>query len=222
MQDFRDQPYAAYEPPFPRRKKRSVFFWLMIWIPVGVVGGSLLLVAAGALFMLTARDEPLTAEDRQHLPDIELLAELTDDFAPDENDATVTKMRYIDGSYDIEYEYDSPDDFFAPYIYYCLTVEPNHGDAMTTYGLSWQATKIGMWGEDAEIEIVERNDLFKWGDASRFAIIKADGAPTGNIFVARSGRIVVDMIISGIYFDTPGGFGSLMNPTLENIKRDLP
>ena len=52
-----------------------------------------------------------------------------------------------------------------PYINSSLTVERNLGDAKTSYISLWGGATVSMklFGE-AEVEIVERNDLFRWGD----------------------------------------------------------
>ena len=91
---------------------------------------------------------------------------------------------------------------------------------MTTYVTAWHGTQLGIaFGGDAEIELIERNDLFRWGNQSRFAIIQADGEPCGNLFVARKGTVVFYLIVSGIYFDDGGVFSELVSSALSNAQR---
>ena len=212
-------PTSVYSDPAPPRRKRSTGFWLCVLIPASLLLAVLLIVGLGGLFVLTAAEEEVTAEDRQLVVDAQTLAQCMENFVPDLQNETITRSRYIDRSYDIEYEYDDPDNDYEPYLYCCVTVERKRTDAMTSYLAAWQSSKLGMaWGSDAEVEVVERNDLFPWGDQSKFAIVKIDGGPVGNLFVARKGNVVVDVVVSGIYFDETEAFSVFMSPALKRIE----
>ncbi len=219
MSDGSFPPISAYSDPAPPRRKRSTAFWLWVLIPAGVLMVVLLIGGVGALFVLTATAEHVTAEDRQLIVDARALAEYTEDFTPNPKNETITRSRYIDRSYDIEYEYDDPGNDNEPYLHCCVTVERKRSDALTTYLAAWQGSRLGMtWGADAEVEVVERNDLFRWGDQSKFAVFFVDGKPGGNIFVARKGNVVVDLILGGVYFDEAEGFSSFVSPALTKIE----
>ncbi|NQU24688.1 MAG: hypothetical protein HQ567_25685 [Candidatus Nealsonbacteria bacterium] len=219
MSDGSFPPISTYSDPVPPRRGRSAAFWLWVLIPACLLVAVLLVVGLGAAFVLTATEEEVTAEDRQLIVDAQTLAECMEDFTADPQNETITKTRYFDRSYDIEYEYDDPSDDYEPYLYFCVTVERNSSDALTSYVAAWQTSKLGMaWGSDAEVKVVECNDLFRWGDQSKFAILKVDGEPAGNLFAARRGNLVVDLILGGVYFDDAETFSSLMSSALENIE----
>ena len=209
--------------PTPPRKRSKLPWILLLVIPLSMVAVIVFVVGIGALYVLTATEEEVTAEDRQLVVDIQALASSLEDFVPDPSNETITKQRYLDRSYDIEYEYDDPDDDYEPYLYCCVTVERKHSDAVTSYVTAWQASKLGLrWGADAEVDIVERNDLFRWGDQSRFAIVMVDGEPGGNLFFARKGKVVVGVVLGGVYFDEAEGFSEFVSPALSNIENLRP
>ena len=194
----------------PPRKSKKVL-WILLLIPGAIIALVLLVVVGGFLFIATGTEEPVTDEDRAVLVDINLVAEWMEDYIPQRRGEKITKTRYIDGSYDIDYEYDIPDDADAPYLNCTVTVEKNSTDALLSYGSIWGGGKIGMaMFSDVEIEVVERNDLFKWGDRSRFAILKSEGAPFGNMLITRKGRRIFFLLLSGIYFDDREAIGGLL------------
>jgi hypothetical protein len=69
---------------------------------------------------------------------------------------------------------------------------------------------------------VERNDLFRWGDRSRFGIVKSDGLPRGNLFVARKDRFVFHLVVVGVYFEDSEAFADLVMPALLHIESSRP
>jgi hypothetical protein len=220
--DFRDLPPRQPATHYPHKQPRSTWFWLLVLTPVAlllVVGA---IIAVGAVFVMTAKEQPVTAIDRQMIVDIEALAECMEEFSPDLQYESIKKTKYVDRSYDIEYEYAPPDESDDPFLYCCITVERKLSDAVTTYGIAWQTCKMMTWGSDAKIEYVDRNEIFKWGDSSRFAIIEADGDPAGNLFVAREGKTVVEVLVIGVYFDAREDFAAFVSSKLDNISRQLP
>ena len=202
-----------------RKPRRKTLLLVLLIVGLCLFGGIALIVGIGALYVFTATEEELTVADRGRIVDVEMLAEMIEGgYTPDPACEKIVRLRYLDRAYEVDYEYDDPDDPNAPYLNCCLTVEPKHGDALTSYVTSWQAARLGMaWGADVEVEIVERNDLFSWGDQSRFAIIHADGQPSGNLFVARKGKAVFYLILGGVYFDDGEAFGELVRPALSNV-----
>ena len=209
---------SMYQTP-PRKSKKVL--WLLI--PGAIIGLVLLVVGSAFFFMVTGTDEPVTGEDRAVIVDIHHVAEWMEDFIPQSRGERITKTRYIDGSYDIDYEFDLPDDADAPYLNCTVTVEKNSTDAMLSYGSIWGGGKIGMaMFSDIEIEVVERNDLFKWGDRSRFAILKSEGEPFGNMLITRKGRHIFFLLLSGIYFDDREAIGGLLGGALSRLPAYTP
>ena len=63
-------------------------------------------------------------------------------YTPDLAGERMTKTRYVDDSYKIEYVYDLPDDEAAPYLTCSLTFESTEADARGTYTSIWGGTKV--------------------------------------------------------------------------------
>ena len=88
-----------------------------------------------------------------------------------------------------------------------------------TYSALWTGTMLGTrLGGGVSITIEERNELFKWGDQSRLAILKSNGLSIGNIFVARKGKSCFFMILYGVYFDDSESLKELLLPTLSLLE----
>jgi hypothetical protein len=222
-------PHASEPPPgidasdATRPRHRSTLFWLLLLIPLGLLGVLAAFVGAGALYLFSATEEEVTAKDRQLVVDVEALAEWIGDYVPDPRNETITKTRYIDRSLEIEYVYDGGADESEPYLQCCVSWEPKLGDARAGYVAMWGGAKLGItYLAETEAEVVERNDLFRWGDQSRFGIITADGAPCGNIFIARKGRFVFLLAIGGVYFDEGQAFGEWVTPALSGLEHYKP
>ena len=192
----------------------------MILALFGVV---LWVVSAGALFVITAREQPVTEREREVILDIHSLAEWVKDFEPDSNYELLQKIRYIDWSYEVEYEYDESDNVDAPYLSCTLNLERKRSDVLTTYVAAWNAAVIGMQiAGNTDVTVDERNELFRWGDQSRFGILKSNEEPYGNMFVARNDKRVFFLVVSGVYFDDPDSIRELLMPVLDQVDNYTP
>jgi hypothetical protein len=175
-------------------------------------------IGLGALFNLTGTSVALAAGERELVVDISHLTGWMEGYTPDLSGETLQKTRYIDDSFEIEYVYDLPEDDEAPYLSYSVTFEPSESDASTTYVSLWGGTKVAFYvlGE-VQVDVQEKNELFRWGDESRFGLLLAEGRPFGNVFVAKKGKRVVYLLISGIYFDEAASFTDFLGPYLEKL-----
>mgnify|MGYP001164129529 CR=1 FL=1 len=193
--------------------------WVLILVPASILGLVMLFVGGGLLFIATGKEEPVSAADRAVLVDIDQLSEwMFDEYVPEKRGETLTKTRYIDGSYDIEYEYDIPEDLSAPYLSCTVTVELTSSDAQTSYVAMWGGSQLALsLLSDIDIDVVERNELFRWGERSRFAILSTEGEPFGNVFITRSGKYIFYMVMSGIYFDSHEGISGLLSKRLAQL-----
>jgi hypothetical protein len=111
-----------------------------------------------------------------------------------------TKTKLFDGSFQVEYEYEVPEN--APgdrvFLYSCITVERKKSDAMASQGIEQAGIAVGMLGTDVSLEEVK--DFYTYGDSARFYDIKnKGGAKVGNYFTAREGAKVYSVIIAGFY-----------------------
>jgi hypothetical protein len=176
-------------------------------------------IGLGALFNLTGTNVALAAGERDLVLDIAHLTSWMSEYTPDPAAESVSKTRYIDDSYEIEYVYDVPEDDGAPYLSYTVTFEPTAGDATTTYVSLWGGTRFGFYvfGE-VQVEVQEKNDLYQWGDESRMGLLLANGQPFGNVFVARKGKRVVYLLVSGVYFDDKESLTELLSPYMARLE----
>jgi len=204
-------------PAAPRARPRP-WLWILLLVPVGIVASLGAVVGLGALFNLTGTEVALAAGERELIVDISHLQGWMEGYTPSPAGETLSKTRYIDDSFEIEYVYDLPEDDEAPYLSYTVTFEPNPSDASTTYVSLWGGTKVAFYvfGE-VQVEVQEKNELFRWGDESRFGLLLAEGRPFGNVFVAKKAKRVVYLLVSGIYFDDSQSFSDFLTPYLERL-----
>ncbi len=197
--------------------KPRAWLWLTVLVPLAVVGTAALLLGLGFVFNASGESEPLSAGERALLLDIEHLVRWMDGYEPDVDRESAVKTRFLDDSYELEYSYEVSEDDDAPYLTYSITFEGNEGDARTTYASFWGGTRAGFLLGEVSFDVDERAELFSWGDESRFGILKADGRPFGNVFLARSGTRVVYLLLAGLYFDEAPAVEGFLVPYLERL-----
>jgi len=174
-------------PPSPRKSRTLLYVFLALFMAAG--GGVVLFVGGGALFMLTAKDVPVTVANKEAVLDIADVALWLDGFSPDSSKESLKKTKYLDKSYEIEYVYDDSLNADAPYLVCSTTLEPSFSDARISYSAMKAGFGLGFSGEPG-VKRVPRNDLFRWGDKSEFSLLEADGLSFGNFFVGRKGKRV--------------------------------
>ena len=162
---------------------------MILGLFLSIGGVVVLIVGGGAFFLLTAKDVPVTTADREAVLDITDVALLIDDFSPDTSKESLKKTKYLDKSYEIEYEYSDSLNTDAPYLMCSITVEPSISDARISYTAVKAGFSLGFSGEPG-VNRVPRNDLFRWGDKSEFSLLQASGLSSGNVFVGRKGKRV--------------------------------
>ena len=201
--------------PAPKKSRT----WLIVGL--AIIGSALLgilgIVGVGSLFVLAAEQQPLSSNDKAALLTIEDVALWMENFSPDKSKESFSKKKYLDGAYDIEYEYDDASNEKAPHVMCSISMEKRVSDALISYKTLHTGLSIGYASE--EVEQVERNDLFQWGDASRFCLLELEGAPVGIVFSSRKGSRVFLVSISGIYFDDSGSIKELLEERLRAVER---
>ncbi|HEV3469775.1 MAG TPA: hypothetical protein VG148_10675 [Pyrinomonadaceae bacterium] len=128
------------------------------------------------------------------------------------------KTVYFDGSYDLIYEFEPPDDAAADsalYMNVTVTFEKSAQEARLVQGIEKFSLNAGMGLEGLKVE--ERKDFFRYGDASSFHVLTREGAPVGNYFVTREGAKVYSVLIAGFYFDDPEQWAELVTPRLQKF-----
>jgi hypothetical protein len=212
---------AAGPRPRPRSSagnRPRPWLWILGLVPVSFLGLVGAFVGLGALFNMTGTEEALAPGERELLLDIGHLSGWMQGYAPILTGETVKKTRYVDHSCEIQYTYEVPDDDSAPYLSYLLNFEATDADASSTYFSLWGGSQVAFYAFGAvDVKVDENDDLFRWGDESRFGVLRVKDKPFGNVFIARRGKTVVYLLVTGIYFEDPESVEELLNPYLEKL-----
>lgn len=226
-----DPSRPGYVPPrsnsggIPPAKPRRSSVWLILGMIAMVVFGCLVLCAGFvALVWYTDEEVPVTAQDREVVitaHDVrETMMEPVRIMARYE---TTRKTRStLDGAISVEYEYDDGEDGVL-YVLSTVIVERDAKAARLTYTGMKMGVNIFVRIE-GDIEERQHDDVFKWGDASKFVTYYSDGEPFGNMFIARKGKRIFYLETSGVYYDYESreSFDSLVSEKLRRLERYNP
>ena len=201
------------------RRKRGRRMWLMLLLGPG---GLLVVVATtaglAALVIIFTAPREVTRRDRQVLVDAQAVAGHLENFTPNPRRETLLKRRHLNGSWELDYRYDDPTLPHAAYVHCRVSVEPTVAAAVAAYRSLWDAHGPTVMVGDARADIIERNDIFHWGDESRFAIVRVAGADCGNLFVARKGTRVFYLLVTGATWHETLAFSDLVTPPLSHLE----
>jgi hypothetical protein len=168
---------------------------------------------AGALLALAtcATTEPMQPADESLLVTLASLSQFGLELpAGYEEHQAFRREGTTGGTVTIEYEFAAPDGG-PPVVYASVELHPSQRDAC----LSYSAGNVGI--RLSALELSERNDLFAYGDKSRFALIESDGEPVGNVFAMCRSRTAMLVLFVGIYFDDADAWRALIEPRLEAL-----
>ncbi len=169
-------------------------------------------LAICALFLAACTAQPLEEGDRDLVLKIGQLQAhgltLPPDFASFES---FKRERWIDGSVMIEYDFEAPEELGLPYLYSTAERHPSSSDACTSFSAGNLGARLG------GLELSERNDLFKFGDRSKFALLVHEGSPYGNYFGMCRGKTAFAVILAGFYFDDGVAWGELLRAPLNAL-----
>ena len=125
--------------------------------------------------------------------------------------------KWINGVYDIKYEYDrrDRDDFHPLFFSVKLEIEQSKREAKETYkdGLA-VITKVSA---AAGMPCREIKDTIEWGDEHYYAIREKNGKPVGLIFMTRKKNKVYTLIMAGLYSSDHSLITDLIIPRLQHI-----
>jgi hypothetical protein len=194
-----------------------------VLLTCGILAAVFLVMCGGGgmlMYFLFIHDieESLTAEDR----DLPITAERLQPFLAtlriDPALGKQRKVRHLDGSRELEYEYESLEGANSVlYISHNIGLERSVDAARGAYGGLGIGTSIGLRLENTNIRQVERADLWSWGETSRCIVLYSGDAPIGNIFMGRKGRRYFHLTISGVYFDKADAIRELLQPFLQKL-----
>lgn len=174
------------------------------WIVVAVLGG--LMVVAGGGYVLfglmvgsTVDLEPgdasrvITAADfRDHYA-------LGDELTIVESRETLTRTEYIDGSYDVDYEYEAPDGLF--YLSCALSHSRTADDARNYYTGATLSLDIAFRTFGDGVEAEDADAFPALGDQQKAGWLSFEGQRTGAYVVVQNDEDVLTFIMSGYELD---------------------
>jgi hypothetical protein len=104
------------------------------------------------------------------------------------------------------------------YLLSTVTLTPGSAEARLLYAsLKFGgAVGIGVKG-GGDVRLEPRDDLLSWGDDSHAALISFRGRPVGNVFIAREGPRVFQLMVVGRAFPTAEALGGLLRPKLAGL-----
>jgi hypothetical protein len=136
----------------------------------------------------------------------------------------IRSMHQLDGSSDIQYNYESKNDPKArEYLYVLSKVQifAQSLAAMQVFKMEQLAIRAGV-GLQGKAQLVPRPELVTFGDQQYAVEIRRGDKPAGNLFIIRQGRVVHMLTIGGIHFEDPKQVEKLFKPILEESKRQFP
>lgn len=125
------------------------------------------------------------------------------DFETESCESYMSKTN-IDGSLEIEYEFDSAkNENNTDYLLISSQVEVNESirEAKESFRLTIDAFRLGLSISNKSLKLVEDKELFKWGDEYYSSYIVANDNIVGNLITARKDNKIFSLILMGIYFD---------------------
>ncbi len=125
--------------------------------------------------------------------------------------------KWINGVYDIKYEYDrrDSDDFNALFFSVKLEIEKNKKKAAKTFKAGLAV--ITKTSAAAGMPCREIKNTIKWGDENYYAIREMNGNPAGLIFMGRLNNKVYTLIMAGLYSSDHSLITDLVIPRLKHI-----
>ena len=205
----------ATPPPIPRHradepppKKKSSALKIVLIVLACLVGGVLLLLGLGAVFLWLEKELPVTEADKEVLLTASVLGEFIEDFQVQAEGETFRKIKDIDGSHGLEYSYEDE----GLHIYGHVRLERSLSDAKTMYVIEREAEELSIDLIDLEMSV--RNDLLRFGDDSQAALLTWDGEPNGNFFCCRKGKHVFCAGWSGLAIEDAEMFEQAVKPVL--------
>ena len=208
-------PAGSPAPAAVPAKRRTPWLPILLGIGVPCAGCSLLFVCFLGAAFAPGTELPVTDADRAVLLDAEDLAEWSD-FDVAVGTESVKKTKDLFGTHELAYEFTSDEGVF---VNTTVTYDKTESDARSTFSVTKMGLGVGMALEKSEgMTREERNELFAWGDDSVTYLLQMNGAPVGNVIVARKGKRTYFVIFAGVYFDDEGQLEELLSPQLTALE----
>lgn len=191
------------------------------WIVALAIGVPVAAIVAFALFawyyVKSAKELPVTEADRRVVLTADDVARVFPALEVRPSAATIKKVRYLDGSHEVEYEYEArTDDGISLYVSSSVSVEPTIDDAVMSYNSIGVGVDVGMAFAGKTTPRI-RNDLFRWGEVSSHSVLEREFGPVGNVLIVRQGKHVFFATVIGVHLTDPEEISQLFTPVLERM-----
>jgi hypothetical protein len=195
----------------PERRAGKVRKIIAIALAV-LCGSSVMSLVAWGLFV--GFERPLDANDREVLVTFERLAASVEGLQKAPNSETTQRKRFIDGSYEISYDYDAKD--------LSISSSVNHERTARDARQLFAVMSVGMPAAlklASDVAYLPRKDLYSGGDDRYSAALMSNGIAAGHVLVVLQGKDVFFLTIGGAFVDSPAEFRALVQPRLDALKR---
>ena len=176
---------------------------------VAILGG---LAAIALVAFNFERHLPVTKADREMLITTTDLAPWLESFEFVKKNERIAKVRYLDSSVDLEYEYENDDIYLSTMV----SRERDRANAVMSFNAQWTGASLVMKFNE-ECHLKQADDFYSYGDSSHYATIMCKGGPGGNVFATMVGNTVFFLTMAGIYFDNPEDFTEFMAPSMAQL-----
>ena len=126
--------------------------------------------------------------------------------------------RYLNGTTEVEYEYDSDNDpaNSSLVIFYSEADTHRNDDlARDAFHDAVDAYLLGAEFGNSDVQVVEVPGSFTLGEQNYSAVIQSDGVNMGNLVVTQKGNLVYSLILGGPYIQYKQTLINLIGPKLE-------
>ena len=130
---------------------------------------------------------------------------------------TFSKNSYGGNSFDLEYEFETPDSEQNDPMYMNVRFasDPNIKDAMVTEGIERASGGLGLKLGNLKQQPVKGAKTY--GNSSSLNLLTLEGAPVGNYFICRQGKRTCTITMTGtIYFDDPAEWDDAFGTKITN------
>jgi hypothetical protein len=184
-----------------------------ILLVVVAVLATLAMMAVAGWGMFAGFERPVRPEDKEVFVTFDRFAEKVPGLAKAPNSETTRRTRFIDGSLEVEYEYEGDH----------LSISSSVNHERTTRDARQLFTMIRLALPAAsklatDVQFAPRNDLYSGTDVYCAAMV-SNGTSAGHAFVVLDGKNVFTLVIGGAFLDDPGEFRALVKPRLDAMKR---
>jgi hypothetical protein len=183
---------------------------------------ALMLLLAGLGLVACARKLPVGAADKDVVLRAADLIPYGYGLERTEPYETFKRVRNIDGTQELTYQFETPpsEHEHALVMNVSVTVETTEVGARNLQGAKEIGISIGLKATGVKQREIE--NFYRYGDASRFAVLEKNSHPIGNVFVVRDGKRLFVLIMSGMYFEDAATFQELVEGRLKKFSAYAP